>query len=113
MNTPTARLLRDAASPLTAVVADGRKLTLRRMNVLDRLRLFKAVGAELAANDAYLGIAWLASAVTAIDDIPIPAPANEQQIEALVLRLGDDGIEAVGQVFAALDNVKQELPPGN
>ena len=37
----------------------------------------------------WLGMAMLACSVAAIDDIPVPPPVNEQQIEALVSRLGD------------------------
>ena len=108
---PAARIVAEAAAPFAAVAADGRRLTLRRMNVLDRLRLFKAVGGELAANEAYLGVAFLACAVSAIDDVPVPVPANEAQVEALVGRLGDAGIAAVGAAFAAL--AVEEPSPGN
>ena len=41
-----------------------------------------------------LGMAMLASSVTAIDDVPVPAPATEAQVEALISRLGDSGIAA-------------------
>jgi hypothetical protein len=109
---PSARLVRDASAPFEAVDAGGRRYALRRMNVLDRLRLFKAVGAELAGNEGYLGIAYLACAVAAIDDVPMPTPVNEHQVEAMVGRLGDDGIAAVADAFAALD-AAAETAPGN
>ncbi len=64
------------------------------MTVLDRLRLFKAAGPQLAQNGPWLGIALLACSVTAIDDVPVPMPGTELQIEALVARLGDTGIAA-------------------
>jgi hypothetical protein len=84
------------------VVTDsfGRRLNLRRLTALDRLRLFKAAGSMLSHNDRWLGMAMLAVSVAAIDGIPIPQPGTEQQIEALVHRLGDAGIAAVA---AALD----------
>ena len=74
---------------------DGRRLYLRRLTALDRLRLFKAAGPMLSQNDRWLGMAMLAVSVSAIDDIPIPLPGTEHQIEALVNRLGDVGITAV------------------
>ena len=79
------------------IVTDGhgRRLNLRRLTALDRLRLFKAAGPMLSQNDRWLGMAMLAVSVSAIDDIPIPQPGTEQQIEALVHRLGDSGIAAV------------------
>ena len=112
-NGPSARLVLEATAPFEAIGADGRRYTLRRMNVLDRLRLFKAVGAALAGNDAYLGIAYLACAVSAIDDVPVPVPVNEQQVEAMVGRLGDTGIAAVADAFAALDAGNTETAAGN
>jgi hypothetical protein len=75
--------------------SDGRHLTIRRMHALDKLRLFKAVGPELAQNQPYLGLALLACSVTAIDGVPVPVPVTEAQIEALVSRLGDAGMTAV------------------
>ena len=88
-------------SQATTVVTDGhgRQLSLRRLTALDRLRLFKAAGALLSQNDRWLGMAMLAVSVSAIDDIPIPQPGTEQQIEALVHRLGDTGIAAVASTL--------------
>lgn len=91
----------------------GRRLSLRHMTVLDRLHLFKAAGPLLSQNVPWLGIAVLACSVTAIDDIPIPMPANEQQVEALVTRLGDAGIAAAATALSnasepALETVRQD-----
>lgn len=76
---------------------------MRRPGALDRLRLFKAIGPSLAGNDRYVGYAMLAMCVTAIDGVPQPAPANEGQLEALVQRLDDAGMAAVGQGLANAD----------
>ena len=80
--------------------AQGRSLEVRRPGALDRLRLFKALGPGLAQNDRYVGYAMLAMCVTAMDGVPVPQPANEAQLEALVLRLGDAGMLAVGRELA-------------
>ena len=98
--TPTETVL--AAAGATAVVTDaqGRRIALRHLSALDKLRLFKAAGPMLAQNQPWLGMAVLACSVTAIDDVPVPAPATEQQIEAIVARLGDTGIDAIA---ASLD----------
>ena len=63
--------------------------------------LFKALGPGLSANDRYVGYAMLAYCVTGIDDVPIPVPANEAQVEGLVQRLGDAGLVGVGEGMAA------------
>ncbi|WP_241771093.1 hypothetical protein [Acidisphaera rubrifaciens] len=78
----------------------GRRLALRSITALDKLRLFKAAGPVLAQNEPWLGMALLACSVHAIDDVPVPMPANEHQIEALVARLGDSGIAAAAEALA-------------
>ena len=93
--TPSATIIEAASTTRTISDAEGRRITLRRMTALDKLRLFKAAGPELASNDRWLAMAMLASAVVAVDDVPLPLPVNEALIEAAVARLGDHGIEAV------------------
>lgn len=100
MSTPSARLISAAQAAPATVDRQGRRLELRRLTALDKLRLFKAAGPVLAQNQPWLGMAVLACSVCAIDDVPVPAPASEGQIEALVQRLGDDGIAAVAAVLA-------------
>jgi len=95
MDTPSGRLIAAAQSAPEVTDAQGRRLVLRRLTALDKLRLFKAAGPVLAQNQPWLGIAVLAASVAAIDDVPVPAPGTEGQIEALVSRLGDAGISAI------------------
>lgn len=97
MSRPTAMIF-DAYEAVDVVDAGGRVLTLRPPHALDRLRLFKAVGPELAQNPLYLGMALLACAVTAIDGVPVPPPTNEHQIEQIIGRLGDVGLRAASEV---------------
>ena len=73
----------------------GRRLTLRTLNALEKLRLFKAAGPALSRNEPWLGMALLACSVSAIDDVPVPMPADERGVEALVQKLGDAGLTAV------------------
>ncbi len=88
-------ILREAANTLIKIDARGRKLLLRRLTALDTLRLFKAAGPTLAQNEPWLAMAALAFAVLEIDGVPVPTPSTEGQIEALVERLGDEGLSAV------------------
>jgi hypothetical protein len=97
--TPSASIMTSAAVAETVTDNDGRRLTIRQLTALDRLRLFKAAGPILAQNQPWLGMALIASSVNAIDDVPVPTPANEVQIEAIVARLGDSGISAVAQAL--------------
>jgi hypothetical protein len=100
MDTPSSRIVAAALTQTLVRDADGRELALRRMSALDRLRLFKAVGPQLAQNTPYLGMAMLAASVCAIDGVPVPPPVTEGQVEALVSRLGDAGIAAAASIFA-------------
>ena len=100
---PSRRLILEAATENDVVDSAGRVLRIRRPGALDRLRLFKAVGPALASNERYVGYAMLAMCVTSIDGVPQPSPANEGQLEALVQRLGDPGMMAIGQELANAD----------
>ena len=99
--TPSARIVAEAGAPLSVTDAQGRRIEFRRPGALDRLRLFKALGPVLSDNTRYVGYAMLAYCVSAIDGVPIPVPATEGQVEMLVSRLGDAGLEAVGEGVAA------------
>lgn len=92
---PSETIITQASKTLTVTDAGGRHITLRRLTALGKLRLFKAAGSTLSHNQYWLGMATLACSVQAIDDVPVPMPTNELQIEALVGRLGDTGIAAI------------------
>ena len=106
MMTPTAAVVDLAAASRTIVDAAERRIELRQMTALDKLRLFKAAGTSLSQNEMWLGMALLACSVTAIDGVPVPQPVNEMQIEALIGRLGDVGLAAVGEALEQLERVK-------
>ena len=96
--TPTETIL--GAAPPAVTDGQGRRIALRRLSALDKLRLFKAAGPVLAQNQPWLGMAVLACSVAAIDDVPVPAPGTEAQIEAIIARLGDVGIEAIAAALS-------------
>lgn len=96
---PTASIIASAAAEQTVTDAEGRRLALRRLTALDKLRLFKAAGPLLAQNQPWLGMAVIATSVAAIDDVPMPPPVSELQIEAMIGRLGDAGIAAVAHTL--------------
>ena len=104
---PSATIISAATAAPTVTDGLGRRLTLRRMTSLDKLRLFKAAGSVLAQNQLWLGMAMLACSVAEIDNVPIPPPTNEQQIESMVARLGDLGIAAVAEALSGQLEVAQ------
>ncbi len=97
--TPSSTVLSEATRAVPAVDRNGRRLLLRRMSALDTLRLFKAAGPVLAQNGPWLSLAGLAFSVLEIDGVPVPPPATEAQIESLIDRLGDEGLEAIADVL--------------
>ncbi len=113
MDTPTTRHLQAAQQTQTIEDSDGRTLTIRRLTALDRLRLFKAAGPSLAQNHLWLGMATLACSTASIDDIPVPPPTNEAQIEALVSRLGDPGLAAIAHALRPQHQADQVTQAGN
>jgi hypothetical protein len=113
MQRPSEALLAAARQDEVVRDAAGRRIALRRLGALDKLRLFEAAGPVLSGNDRWLGMAVLACSVTAIDDVPWPMPVNKQGIEAMVQRLGDDGIAAVSAALAPDDDAADPAMAGN
>ena len=96
------------------VDATGRRLSIRRLTALDTLRLFKAAGPVLAQNEPWLAMAGLAFAVLEIDDVPVPVPVSEAQIEGLIERLGDEGLAAIaGTMQESTPAVEHRAQVGN
>ena len=91
----------------------GRVLELRRVGVLEQLRLFKALGPELSENRAYMGLARVAAAVAMVDGVPLPFPAHEAAVEAALERLSEDGVDAVGQALLASEERDLAAEAGN
>lgn len=97
--TPTEQVLSSANKTVELKDGRGRSICVRRLTALDTLRLLKAAGPALAQNQPWLTMAMLAVAVNEIDHVPVPTPVSEAQIEALVERLGEDGMEAIADTF--------------
>ena len=102
--TPTTTVLNAAGERLSISDHSGRTITARKLNALDKLRLLKAAGPLLSDNQAWLGVAMLAASVVEIDGIPVPMPVTEKQIEAVVARLGDIGLDAVATALSNQDD---------
>lgn len=83
------------AQAVTITDKRGRVIVLRRPGVLAQYRLIEALGNEAASNQTYVGMVLPLLYVESIDRSPAPT-ASKRQIEALIERLGDEGIEAVG-----------------
>lgn len=79
----------------------GRKLTLRTLSVLDQARIMRAIGAEQAKNEPYVAVVMAACSIEQIDDVPVPLPRNERDIDDRIGRVGDDGFAMIQAHFTA------------
>jgi len=107
------------------VVTDamGRKLTVRKLSVLDQVRLLRAIGGGQSSNEPYVNIVTMAASVKQIDDFPIPEITNERQIDFAIGKIGDEGFAAlmvdmnkrVAEVMAAAEaaNATAEVVPAD
>jgi hypothetical protein len=100
---------------VSEVVVDktGRTISLRRVGVLEQLRLYKALGPELSRNDVYMSLAITAASAAMIDGIPVPFPASEAGLEAALERLGDVGVAAIDENLAPADPAAVVAEAGN
>jgi hypothetical protein len=92
------RLQQAAAQKAAGVTVQdraGRTIAIKRPGPVERMRLFKAIGGEASTNAAYVNMALLAITVVSIDGEVVARPTSVLQVEALVQRLGDDGLEAI------------------
>jgi len=83
----------EAADVLTD--ARGRKLTIRKLSVLEQVRLMRAIGPAQSSNDRYTDLVQVAAMISDIDGIPMPMPVNEKTIDGMIGTLGDEGFSAV------------------
>jgi hypothetical protein len=100
---------------MTEIVTDkaGRKIQLRHMGVLEQLRLYKALGPSLSVNDPYFDLAFIAASVSMIDDVPVPFPTSEANVEAVLERLGTGGVVAVDGFLPSASTAEMVTEAGN
>ncbi len=87
-------LVRQAAQPVDVTDAAGHTIRLRKPGVLAQFRLVEALGTA-AQNQVYMGMVLPLLFVAAIDGQPVAEPGSKGEIEALIVRLDEDGVQAV------------------
>jgi hypothetical protein len=92
--TPTAQLLANAAAEFLVEDSKGRVFTLQRPGILAQFRIVEVMGAS-ADIQTYRGMVTPLIYIAAIDGDPIAKPVNKLQLEALIQRVGDEGLDAV------------------
>jgi hypothetical protein len=93
----------------TVVDNRGRRITVKKLSALDRVRLFRALGAIDSENRMLGSYASTAAAVTELDGLPVPFPSTSLQLDALIGRLDEDGLEAVILALLALSPKTEDV----
>lgn len=94
-DSPSQALIKEAIKEASIVDKVGRRLTLRKPDVLAQYRLVKIVGGETAKNEVYMGMIMPIIFLAEIDGDPVFFPRTEGELEANIVRLGEEGLEAV------------------
>ena len=92
--TPTEQVLAKALATVSVTDKLGRTITLKKPGILAQYRLVEVAG-DSASNETYMRMILPLIYVTEIDGDPITQPVNKKQLEALIQRLDEHGIEAV------------------
>lgn len=93
-STPTEQIIKQASAEVSITDSNGRSITLKKPGVLAQYRLIELLG-DSAKNEVYMAMVLPLIYVASIDGHPVPAPTKKVEIEALISRLDEDGINAV------------------
>jgi hypothetical protein len=77
----------------------GRKLILKRPNVLAQYRLVRTLGAEAAANPTYVGMLMPLLFLQQLDGNPVSL-ASQREIDLAIQQLDEDGLMALTEGVA-------------
>ena len=91
---PSQILTEKMAQEYVVPVSTGRRITLKKPGLLAQYRLVQVLGGETAANAVYMNMVLPITFVVAIDGIPVPAPTRFAEVEALIQRLDEHGLNA-------------------
>jgi hypothetical protein len=95
--TPSQKVVADANRIVEVTDSRGRKLKLRQPQFADEFRIVAVVGAELAANQVYMGMLNPLLFITEIDGIVQPFPTSKIAVDSLINTAGREGFIAAVQ----------------
>jgi hypothetical protein len=90
---PSAELIAQAKKEFEIIDDKGRIIKLRKPGVLSQFRLVEMLG-ESAQNQVYVGMCLPLTYITTIDGESVTM-RTKRELEALIQRLDDEGVEAV------------------
>lgn len=89
----------------------GRKIEIKRPNARERYRLIRMLGAQGAQNQEQFAYAVFAASTRSLDGDPIMFPQSEMELEVIIDRLGDEGLQAVTDQFAKMAGIGEPEDP--
>jgi hypothetical protein len=105
--TPTQAAMNAGSKFIKVRDALGRVIGIKKMAPIDNMRISRFIGGELSSNPAYFGYASMAACVREIDGEPIPMATSARQLEDLVDKLGEDGLEAISRAILDAGWIKE------
>jgi hypothetical protein len=91
---PSAQLAASAAREIFVTDERGRAIKLKKPGVLAQFQLIEALG-DTARNEVYMAMTLPLLFVAALDGEVVIRPNTKPELEALIQRLDEDGIQAV------------------
>lgn len=91
---PTEQLIAKASAEFDVPDSAGRVFKLKKPGLLSQYRLVEVIGSN-AENAVYMAMCRPLIYIVGIDGDPIVQPINKMQLEALITRIDDHGLEAV------------------
>jgi hypothetical protein len=105
-NTPSEEIMKRAALP-DVVHAGGKSINIQKPGVLAQFRIVEIVGAKTAMNAVYMDMLMPVQWVTHIDGVEIPQPQTRLELDALIQRLGEEAIVAIGRKLNEVSAVSE------
>lgn len=105
--TPSTQMIKSASAEVVVTDARGRAITLKKPGVLAQFRMIEMLGAAAAANQVFVNMVLPVTFVTAIDGDPVSRCSTRGELDALIQRLDEEGIQAV------MEGVPQHFSPPN
>ena len=97
---PAQEVLIKANEETVVTDSTGRVIKLKKPGVLAQYRLIEALG-DSASNQTYMAMVMPLIYVVGIDDDAVHQPKSKMQVEALIQKLDEAGIQAVMSHVAA------------
>ncbi|WP_293857206.1 hypothetical protein [uncultured Alsobacter sp.] len=101
-------IVKAAQNVAEATDANGRVIKVKVIGPVELYRLTKVLGA-FSSNQATMNMAMSACSVIAIGGEPVSPPSTEREIEAVLQRLGYEGLAAAGEALQKVASTREQV----